>query len=252
MSDPNLQWDGARWLRWDGQQWVDASEATPSGPGPTASGPPSNGPPPKKSTGLIIGIAVGAVVLVLVAGVIVGVVWSRRSVQQAVPSADPTLFAPTVSPTATAAPTVTVSPTPTTPSPTTASPVEPVTTKFFISPQPDGATYAAGVKTVGTTASGWSGYLRTGDIACFSGTVSGGMLTGTLVIPPDGGGAPAKQPFSWKASGQGPSFALLSIGDFSQVIEVPVATVNQKAGLPATDDWAKLFASCAELAGGIR
>lgn len=24
MTDPNLQWDGTRWLRWDGQQWIDA------------------------------------------------------------------------------------------------------------------------------------------------------------------------------------------------------------------------------------
>jgi hypothetical protein len=56
----------------------------------------------------------------------------------------------------------------------------------------------------------------------------------------------------WNATGQGASFALLSIGAFSQVIEVPVATVNQKAGLPATDACAKLFANFAELSGGIR
>lgn len=28
-NDPNLNWDGTRWLRWDGQQWVDAQTGAP-------------------------------------------------------------------------------------------------------------------------------------------------------------------------------------------------------------------------------
>lgn len=61
MSDPNLHWDGQRWLRWDGQEWV-AQEA----------------PPPKKGhAGVIVGvIAVVVVMGLLLAG---GGIWLWRA-----------------------------------------------------------------------------------------------------------------------------------------------------------------------------
>lgn len=51
MSDPNMHWDGQRWLRWDGQEWVEAQQPATA--------------PPKSKTGLVIGIIVAAVVVVL-------------------------------------------------------------------------------------------------------------------------------------------------------------------------------------------
>ena len=56
MSDPNVHWDGQRWLHWNGEEWV-----------PDPSAPP---PMPKKShTGAIIAtIAVALVFVLLLVG----------------------------------------------------------------------------------------------------------------------------------------------------------------------------------------
>lgn len=41
-NDPNMNWDGTRWLRWDGQQWVDAQTGVPVGAGtPAAAATPA-------------------------------------------------------------------------------------------------------------------------------------------------------------------------------------------------------------------
>ncbi len=65
MSDPNVHWDGQRWLRWNGEEWV-----------PDPSAPP---PTPKKShTGAIIAtIAVALVFVLLLVGGGLWLVMSR-------------------------------------------------------------------------------------------------------------------------------------------------------------------------------
>lgn len=234
MTDPNLQWDGTRWLRWNGQQWVDA-------------GGPSQAPPTKSSTPLIIGIvAVGGVVLLL-AGVITAFVVTKKDDQSEATSTPsptssfvpPTTAAPTSTPTTPASPTATV------------APVDTIFTMYFVNVKSNSTVYAAGVKTRGTAASGWAGVLRSGDITCFNGIVANGMLTGTLVSPPDGGGAPVSQPFSWRITGSGEQFRLVEIGDITPLREVPPATVNDYAGLKPNDSWQPLFTTCAQLTGGL-
>ena len=50
-DDPNMHWDGTRWLRWDGSQWTDATTGTPVAGGdagePTSS---DEHPPPADPT----------------------------------------------------------------------------------------------------------------------------------------------------------------------------------------------------------
>lgn len=65
MSDPNVHWDGQRWLRWDGEEWV---------PDPSA---PPPAPPRKSHTGVIIATIAVAVVFVLLLGA--GGIWLIRS-----------------------------------------------------------------------------------------------------------------------------------------------------------------------------
>lgn len=230
MTDPNLQWDGTRWLRWDGQQWIDA-------------GGPLEEPPSKNSTPLIFGVVAGGVVVLLLAGVITVFVVSKKDDQPTAASSP--------SPTSPFAPTTTATPTPTATPTATVAPVDTMFTMYFVNVKSNSTVYAAGVKTRGTAASGWAGVLRSGDITCFNGTIANGMLTGTLVSPPDGGGAPVSQPFSWRITGSGEQFRLVEIGDITPLREVPPATVNDYAGLKPNDSWQPLFTTCVQLTGGL-
>lgn len=75
-SDPNLHWDGTKWLRWNGSQWTDAASGVPI-QGDAASTQPAPVPPPgsvaKKSgagKGCLIAVAV-AVGLVVILGIVI-------------------------------------------------------------------------------------------------------------------------------------------------------------------------------------
>lgn len=68
-QDPNLRWDGQRWLRWNGSAWTDATTgALIAGSGQPA---PTGG---KKGKGCLIGglVALGAFVLLIVIVAIAG------------------------------------------------------------------------------------------------------------------------------------------------------------------------------------
>ncbi|MEI8082743.1 MAG: hypothetical protein WCI74_12950 [Actinomycetes bacterium] len=92
-NDPNLHWDGQRWIRWNGSIWLDASTGAPAQADqpvqaddaalrqeqplafepPPAFEPPAGTPPPggsKRHTGLIIGVVVAC--LLILGGVAFG------------------------------------------------------------------------------------------------------------------------------------------------------------------------------------
>ncbi len=75
-NDPNMYWDGTRWLRYDGQQWTDADTGQPVTAEPAVT--PGGvyrwlGFTPSKKTGLVIGIvAVAVVVLIVIIVAVVG------------------------------------------------------------------------------------------------------------------------------------------------------------------------------------
>lgn len=114
-EDPNLKWDGSRWLRWDGTQWV------PAAPTPSSS--------EKSRTGLYIAIAAGGCFLVLIL-VLVGAAIASRSgsnVDQAQTPGPvitlPTPVASSAQPSLpTTAPSTTAPPAPTTLAPATKAP----------------------------------------------------------------------------------------------------------------------------------
>lgn len=74
MSDPNMLWDGQKWLRWDGHEWV---------PDP---GTPALQPVRKSHTGIII----GAVAVVVVFALLLGgaAFWLIRSRDGTTPAGD--------------------------------------------------------------------------------------------------------------------------------------------------------------------
>ncbi|MEI8084131.1 MAG: hypothetical protein WCI74_20010 [Actinomycetes bacterium] len=103
-DDPNLHWDGSRWLRWDGSGWVDAAAGATGAPAPVTQ--------KRASTGLFAGLAVAAVALVVIA--VVAVVVLTRNTSDTTVTAPNTVW-PSITatvPTVAAAPTVTVTPTP--------------------------------------------------------------------------------------------------------------------------------------------
>jgi len=81
MSDPNVHWDGQRWLRWDGQEWV---------PDPT----PAPQPQPKSHAGIIIGVVAAVVVFALLLGG--GGFWLIKSRGGTTPAGDTTTSITTV------------------------------------------------------------------------------------------------------------------------------------------------------------
>jgi len=82
MSDPNVHWDGQRWLRWDGEQWVPDVSA----PSPT--------PPKKSHTGIIIGGIAVVVIFALLLGA--GAFWLIRSRDGGTPASGDTTTITTV------------------------------------------------------------------------------------------------------------------------------------------------------------
>ena len=111
MTDPNMHWDGTRWLRYDGQQWLDAATGQPlTGPSvlpPAApfAPPPAPSKPNITMLALIIG---GAVVAVLVLILVVVAMTSTKPV--AAPTSKPTVSTATPSPTASVSSSPTASP----------------------------------------------------------------------------------------------------------------------------------------------
>jgi len=81
MSDPNVHWDGQRWLRWDGQEWV---------PDPT----PAPQPQRKSHAGIIIGVVAAVVVFALLLGG--GGFWLIKSRGGTTPAGDTTTSITTV------------------------------------------------------------------------------------------------------------------------------------------------------------
>lgn len=65
-SDPNLRWDGSRWIRWNGSTWVDATTGYP------VTATPVGLPPAKKSgNGCLIAVIVGVVVVAVLVVIII-------------------------------------------------------------------------------------------------------------------------------------------------------------------------------------
>lgn len=85
MSDPNMHYDGQRWLRYDGTQWLDATTGQPAAGAPAPSGGGS------KMWWWIGGAGAAFVVLIL----IIAAVGSSGSKPQANTSASPAPVAPT-------------------------------------------------------------------------------------------------------------------------------------------------------------
>lgn len=243
MTDPNLHWDGTRWLRWDGAEWVDATTGEPallaSSPIPGGQLPPQPPEPSGQSRSMLILWIIIAVIAVLIVAAIIAIV--------AVASRDEPKPAP-VPATTSASPT----PTPTSASPTPTPTALQTYTMFYVKTERGGTVYAAGVKSRGDQASGWAGTLQTDDLTCFTGTVSDGTLTGTLVTPPVEGGPAASQPFNWSVSGEGEDLRLLQIGTITGLREVTEATVNDYAGFGPRHSWQQTFDMCANLTGGLR
>lgn len=90
MSDPNMHYDGERWLRWDGSQWLDAASGTPVSGAPT----PSSGNSRKA-----LWLVMGGLGVLLVLGVI-GIAVAGGSKPQATPTPTPSITIPTSSPSA--------------------------------------------------------------------------------------------------------------------------------------------------------
>lgn len=89
MSDPNMHYDGTRWLRWDGTQWLDAASGAPAGGAPV---------PPANKSKLALWLVMGGIGVVLVVGVI-GIAASGGSKPTATASSTPTVAAsPTTAP----------------------------------------------------------------------------------------------------------------------------------------------------------
>ncbi len=66
-NDPNMQWDGSRWLRWNGSAWTDAATGFPVAGAAIA-------PPAKKGKGCLIAVLVAvALFAVLVVIIIIAV-----------------------------------------------------------------------------------------------------------------------------------------------------------------------------------
>lgn len=97
MSDPNMHYDGQRWLRYDGTQWLDAASGQPAAPGPVGQ-PPSGGG--SKMWWWIGGAGAAFVVLILIIAAVGG-----GSKPQAGSSASPTPTATSASATPAPAPT---------------------------------------------------------------------------------------------------------------------------------------------------
>lgn len=119
-NDPNMAWDGTRWLRWDGSQWLDASTAVAPGQRPAviAAGPvgpthpmsPVGVPPTKSNTPLILAISLGGFALLIIFVVIIVALVSSGNGETAAPTPKPSITLPTPTPTPT-----TRAPTPTPP-----------------------------------------------------------------------------------------------------------------------------------------
>lgn len=118
MADPNMSWDGRRWLRYDGQQWLDAESGLPiaaESQDQTFVTPPQVPTPGSSATSkntmlmIVIGGAV-ALVLALLVGVVAIAGRSPSTPPVAAPPASastpavPTPAVPTPSPPATTAP----------------------------------------------------------------------------------------------------------------------------------------------------
>ncbi len=107
-TDPNMHWDGTRWLRYDGQQWTDAATGLPltagavgfakiQSPGVTQPVSSSNaykspGFTPAKKTGLVITIVAVAVIVLLI------IIVAASSVSKDVTTNPPTPIATAPSP----------------------------------------------------------------------------------------------------------------------------------------------------------
>src|SRR5690606_6431793 len=81
MSDPNVHWDGQRWLRWDGQEWV---------PDPT----PAPQPQPQSHASIILGVVAAVVVFARLLGG--GGFWLIKSRGGTTPAGDTTTSITTV------------------------------------------------------------------------------------------------------------------------------------------------------------
>ncbi len=92
-ADPNMYWDGTRWLRYDGQQWTDATTGQPVTAEPAVT--PGGvyqwlGFTPSKKTGLVIGIVAAAVVVLII--IIVAVVGGGKKDTTVSPPAPAALY----------------------------------------------------------------------------------------------------------------------------------------------------------------
>jgi len=226
-----MHWDGSRWLRWDGTQWVPAEPSEPSAVG--VPGKQSSDP----SRALWPFIIIGLLVLALVGAIATAAFFALSRDNSGA------ISAPTQENTVPALPT--------TPTPTLPPPVPQTYTLYFVNPGYVGGPFGAGVKVRDNQASGFAGIMQTGNLACFNGTYSGGYLTGTVVVPPDGEGGAITESFSWPVTGSGESFRLVSIGEVRSLREVPLVTMNDYADQAASESWEPLFENCASLAGGI-
>ncbi len=87
-TDPNMHWDGTRWLRYDGQQWTDATTGEPLAAEPAVTPGGAHqwlGLTPPKKPGLVIGIVAAAVVVLII--IIVAVVAGGKKDTAPSPSA---------------------------------------------------------------------------------------------------------------------------------------------------------------------
>jgi len=166
MSDPNMHYDGTRWLRWDGTQWLDAQSGQPAAGAPA----PSSGS--KKALWLVMG-GIGAVMVIGVIGLAAG----GSSAPSAAPSSSAT-------PTVTAAPTA---PTPVAPPPVAPEP-EPATGPMTVIEEGDwvvGEDIVPGTYRTAATVSGfcyWGIYKAGTNHANIidNGVATGGRPTVTL------------------------------------------------------------------------